>query len=462
MRRVTLLVWALFEAACLPRPQAAQPTAPVTDDTQAAATTSDQTAADSRPAEPVPAGVTPATSRRPAPAAVNRDPTLFAQQPAPQPYPPQPYPPQPQPGQYPQPGQDPQPQPQPGQYPQPQPQPGQYPQPQPQPGQYPQPQPGQYPQPQPGQYPQPYPQPQPYPYPQGYPQPAYPVQPPPTSGTRHNRDGEVILDFTTVGTLAATDIIIRQDVNGGSGTFIMLAGVFGGGALGWLLSEKYPVDSGGARATTIGLLAGIANGALLIRPTEAYDADDVMALLFFGSAIGATSGFIYGRNAELTAGQSTFLGNAVLLGTATAALTGILGSTNGQYDNWENGSLAIGLDAGLLAGALVAPRLDWSPRRSNTVLAATVIGALIGGMIPGLITKRDEDESYNSDLIAGSMTAGLWAGFGLGVMMTRDAAPDIRYRNTGAANTAKNAGTTSYIPYVGDQGQIGLMAGGTW
>jgi hypothetical protein len=358
---------------------------------------------------------------------VNRDPTLFAQ---PQP-PPQPYPPQPQQQPYPS---------------QPQPQPGQYPQ--PQPGQYPQPQPGQYPQPQPGQYPQPQPYPQPY-----------PQQP---SRSSRNRDGEVILDFTTVGTLAATDIIIRQDVNGGAGTLIMFAGVFGGGALGWLLSEKYPVDSGGARATTIGLLAGVANGALLIRPTEAYDPDDVMALLFFGSAIGAGSGFIYGRNADLTSGQSTFLGNAVLLGTATAALTGILGSTNGEYDNWENGALAIGLDVGLLGGALLAPRLDWSPRRSSTVLAATVIGALIGGALPGLITKRDENESYNGDVIAGAMTAGLWAGFGLGIVMTRDAAPDVRYRNTGAANTARNAGMTSYIPYVGEQGQIGLMAGGTW
>ncbi len=188
-----------------------------------------------------------------------------------------------------------------------------------------------------------------------------------------------------------------------------------------------------------------------------------MALLFFGSAIGAASGFIYGHNAELTSGQSTFLGNAVLLGTATAALTGILGSTNGQYDNWENGTLAIGLDAGLLAGALsrAAPRLVAAPlehgaRRDRHRRAHRWHRS------PASSPSATRTSHYNSDLIAGSMTAGLWAGFGLGVMMTRDAAPDVRYRNTGAANTAKNAGMTSYIPYVGDQGQIGLMAGGTW
>lgn len=69
------------------------------------------------------------------------------------------------------------------------------------------------------------------------------------------------------------------------------------------------------------------------------------ALLFFGSALGAGGGFIYGQLADLTPDQATFLGNAVLLGTATAALVGIAGSKNGDYDNWENGTLAVGLDA---------------------------------------------------------------------------------------------------------------------
>jgi len=273
----------------------------------------------------------------------------------------------------------------------------------------------------------------------------------------------VILDFAVVGALASIDILVRQDVNnGGTGTLIMLSGVGGGGALGWLLSDRYEVDPGAAHLTTIGLLAGAANGALLIRPTRAYGAEDVMALLFFGSAIGTTGGFIYGQKADLTSGQSTFLGNAVLLGTATAALTGILGSQNGEYNNWENGTLAIGLDAGLVGGALIAPTLDWSPRRARLVLATTTLGALLGGMIPSLVTKRRDGESYNGDLIAGAMTAGLWAGFGLGIMMTSDSAPDPRYRRPGGAYTVKSARTTSYLPFVGDQGQIGLMAGGTW
>jgi hypothetical protein len=271
----------------------------------------------------------------------------------------------------------------------------------------------------------------------------------------------VIADFAAVGALASIDILIRQDVdNGGAGTLIMLAGVGGGGALGWLLTDRYTVDAAAAHATTLGLLAGAANGALLIRPAESYDAADVMGLLFLGSAIGAGAGFAYGQAADLTSGQTMFLGNAVLLGTATASLVAITGSRNGTFDNWENGSLALGLDAGILAGALIAPSLDWSPGRARTVFAATALGALVGGMIPSLATRREDGEDFNGDLITGAMTAGLWAGFGLGILMTRDTPPDPKYGNPG--KPAGPGSMTSYVPFVGDRGQVGLMAGGTW
>lgn len=274
---------------------------------------------------------------------------------------------------------------------------------------------------------------------------------------------ELIVDFSVVGTLAATQIILRQDVsNGTAGTFIVLAGVGGGGALGWLLADKYQVTSGTAHATTIGLLAGAANAALLIRPTETYDGDDVIGLLFLGSALGAGGGFLYGQTADLTGGQSMFVGNTVLLGTATAALTAIAGSRNDSFDSWENAALAIGLDAGLLAGALIAPRLTWSPRRAQLVFAATAIGALVGGALPGLITKRDEGEDYNGDLIAGCMTAGLWGGFGLGIVATRDMPAALAPPPAAAGRGVPALSTTQIAPWLGDRGQLGVLAGGMW
>jgi hypothetical protein len=327
----------------------------------------------------------------------------------------------------------------------------------------------QAPQPQPSPPPQPYPQPYPPPYPAPYPQQYYPQQYPPpppiepTSGGRRIHDGEVIADFAMVGTLAAVDILLRQDVDNGSfGTMILLGGLFGGGAGGYLLTQKYDVDAAAAHSTTIGLVVGAANGALLIKPMlePDYHAEDVMGLLFLGSAVGAGAGFIYGQKADLTDGQSTFLGTAVLLGTSTAALTAILGSKNGTYDSWENGALAVGLDAGLLGGALIAPQLTWSKKRARIVLAGTVLGALAGGMVAGLTTKkRNDGDDYNGNVVAGCMTAGLWAGFGLGIIVTRDSDPDPKYLGNGPA--APSGASTSFAPFVGERA-MGVTAGGTW
>jgi hypothetical protein len=421
----------LVLSGCLSRTRAVTPAAPISTK----ATTAGE------PTEVAHRDLTPFA--QPSQSSVTSDPTLFAQQPAPhQPAPQQPQPPQPQP--YP---------PQQQGYPPQQPYP-------PQPQGYPPQQP--YP-------PQPYPpQPQGYPpQPYGYPYPPPPQEPLPPPRPSRIHDGEVIGDFASVGALASIDIIVRQDVqNGGVGTMILIAGVVGGGAAGWLLTERYPVNAGSAHATTLGLLVGAANGALLIEPTGWTRPESVIGLLFFGSAIGATGGFLYGQTAKLTAGQATFVGNVTLLGVATAALGAIAGSSDQKFGHWENGTLAIGLDAGLLAGALVAPKLDWSARRSKIVFAATGVGALAGGMLAGLTTNNrstspdgSTSSDPNGDVVAWSMTAGMWAGFGIGALMTRDSAPDPKFSQSsrGAASAP-----TTYAPWVGDQGRLGIMAGGTW
>ncbi len=338
---------------------------------------------------------------------------------------------------------------------------GQAPQPQQQPAPLPPPQPPQQPQP---YYPQPYhPQPQPY-YPP--PPPAYTAPPP---GRSRAHDGEVIGAFAAVGVLASVDILVRQDVdNGGLGTMILLGGLLGGGAGGWLLTQKYEVDAGAAHATTLGLLVGVANAALLIEPVGWTRPESILSLLLVGSAVGAGGGFIYGQSADLTSGQALFVGNLATLGAATAAFGAISGSQDEEFGNWESGTLALGLDAGLVAGAIIAPRLDWSARRAKVVFAATGVGALAGGMIAGLTTNTNDgsgDRDPNGNIVAACMTAGMWGGFVLGAMMTRDSAPDAKYTRS-APPTATPAppapSPTTYAPWVGDRGQLGIMAGGTW
>lgn len=309
-------------------------------------------------------------------------------------------------------------------------------------------------------------------YPQAYPPPpAYPPPMPigesqPSSSRLH--DGEVIADFAVVGTFASIDLLARQDFDNGNAVgFLLVAGMAGGGGIGYLLTNKYDVDAGAAHATTLGLTLGFANGALLIEPTGWEESESVLNLLFLGSAAGATGGFIYGQAAKLTSGQSMFVANMALLGSATAALGAITGSQDGEFGSWENGSLAIGLDGGTAAGALIAPSLDWSPKRAKVVLASTVIGALVGGMAVGLLTENSNDDSRteNGDIAAAGMTAGLWGGFGLGVLMTKQYTPDARFAQPQRASASASRDTSSpaaVMPWVGVRGALGVMTGGSF
>src|SRR5207248_1175639 len=111
--------------------------------------------------------------------------------------------------------------------------------------------------------------------------------------------------------------------------------------------------------------------------------------------------FTYGQAAELTPGQATFVANITLLGAATAAFGAISGSHDG-FGEWQDGTLALGLDGGAVVGAAIAPSLDWSSHRANVVLAWTAIGAIGGGMIAGLVASPSSSNatSHNGDLVS--------------------------------------------------------------
>jgi hypothetical protein len=118
--------------------------------------------------------------------------------------------------------------------------------------------------------------------------------------------------------------------------------------------------------------------------------------------------------------------------------------------------LAVGLGAGVLGGALIAPHLHGSPRRSKVVFASTALGATLGGMLVRVVTKPSNGDSSSGDLVAGCMIAGMWGGFRLGILMTKGAEPDVRFNNP--APGVRRDGCT----FAGDRGRVGMMAGGTW
>jgi hypothetical protein len=119
------------------------------------------------------------------------------------------------------------------------------------------------------------------------------------------------------------------------------------------------------------------------------------------------------------------------------------------------------MDGCTVAGAAIAPHLDWSTHRANLVFAATGLGALAGGMLSGLLTepKNGGTTDANGDVVAGSMTAGLWGGFVLGILMTKDDVPDPRFGNQD--KPAKTASSTPIMPWANAHG-LGLMTGGSF
>ena len=79
-----------------------------------------------------------------------------------------------------------------------------------------------------------------------------------------------------------------------------------------------------------------------------------------------------------------------------------------------------------------------------------------------LANNEGESRTDNGDVVAGAMTAGLWGGFGLGVMMTKQYSPDPAFAQPATTTASKPATPTTILPWVGVSGQLGVMTGGSF
>jgi hypothetical protein len=303
---------------------------------------------------------------------------------------------------------------------------------------------------------QPYPAAYPYAQPYGYQAPVIVASGPPPRRTGHL---ELTADFAAIGvlgTVAAMDARDFDDKN--TGTLLVMGGAIGGGAIGYLLADGLDVTRGEAHATTMGLGLGAANGALLLVPLGADDAsDEVLTTLFVSGAIGATGGLLVGKKLHMTEGQALFAGNVALLGIGTAAIGGALMHDDGEdLEGSSMGTLAIGLDAGALAGLVIAPRIDWSRRRARYVGLASLAGCFAGSLIGALASgNKNEDGSSDPDpdVAAAGLLVGMWGGFAAGIALTGDFAPD-------PGHSPPSGPRTSLMPMVGAGREVGVAVAG--
>jgi hypothetical protein len=292
-------------------------------------------------------------------------------------------------------------------------------------------------------------------------QPPLAEQPPVDRGPRMGHI-ELVADFAAVGLLSTVAALDARDYDDkDTGTLLVMGGTLGAGAVGWLVADKLEVTRAEAHAASMGLGLGVANAALLLVPLHAEDeSSQVLATLAIGSGIGVVGGLAVGKKLRLTEGQATFAGNLALLGVGTAAITAaLIDDDDGEADSGEMSALAIGLDAGAIAGLAIAPKIDWSRRRARYVGMSSLAGLFVGSLV-GALAATDKDDTGSShtdpDIAATGVLVGMWGGFAAGIALTGDFAPDPSHTKAAPTSTP-----TSLLPLVGPQREVGItIAGG--
>lgn len=260
--------------------------------------------------------------------------------------------------------------------------------------------------------------------------------------------------------LTSITLIDRADAGESkSASLLIVGGALGGGALGYLLADGLHARRSDAYASAAGLSLGITNAALLLRPLgRTATSEEILPILLAGSVVGAGAGLAVGHGLALTRGQVMFAADLGLLGVGTVALTSGLFDKDDQADDTELIALQVGLDVGVAAGLVLAPQVDWSYRRSRWVGAASLAGFFAGSLIA--VGATDKGEDPDPDVVGASVLTGMWAGFGLGVMLTRGWDPDPAGGTGATGATGGTAATMTLVPRVA-RDQIGVgVAGG--
>jgi hypothetical protein len=291
----------------------------------------------------------------------------------------------------------------------------------------------------------------------------------------------VIANFAGLGILASATLLDVQDYDDpGTGTLIVIGGALGGGAMGWMISDRMNLTRGQGHAVSLGTGLGLLNAALLLVPTDNSEtSEEVLTTLLVGGTAGAAAGIALGKSLDLTEGQSLFATNVALLGLGSSLIVSTMmdDDEDGDAEAGAMTALVIGLDGGAAGGLLLAPKIKWSRGRARFVGAATLVGTFLGGMIGGLLATDQvmnpetgtTDSETNPDIAAAGLLVGMWGGFAGGIALSTGWAPDKRFRTdlpppaTSPTPTPAPAPapTITAAPMIGD-GRLGVVATGSF
>lgn len=233
------------------------------------------------------------------------------------------------------------------------------------------------------------------------------------------------------------DLLDVDDVRAGT---VVVMGATAGGVVGSLYGTRgKTMTAGMADAWSLGMFAGAGNALLLSSPIGLFDAatnasEKVQTFVLASTWGAATAGLVIGDRIRPTRGQVSVVETFGLMGVASTLLSLAMIQPDSLDGDVFLGITAAGLDAGIGAGAWFASRLDWSHSRARLVSLSAFLGALAGGGT-SLLLFADSANDNTGRLAAAITLGGLWGGFALGTHLTRDMAPDYRFRRRGLAST---------------------------
>jgi hypothetical protein len=209
-----------------------------------------------------------------------------------------------------------------------------------------------------------------------------------------------------------------------------------------------------ADSYTLGMIEGFANGGLLAHPLGlTTSSEQTQTTLLLSGGAGAIAGLAYGYEVKPTRGQIAFAGTLSVLGAASTGLGIGIGQPDFDGDKWAT-TIAIGTDAGLVAGLGFGRNLDWSVSRGRIVQLGVLLGGLVG-LAAGALINGDHSDNGNDTarLISATSLAGMWGGFGIAVRATSNMRPDRQYAP---------AGPNVNVAPMGVRGGGGAMLTGTF
>jgi hypothetical protein len=185
-----------------------------------------------------------------------------------------------------------------------------------------------------------------------------------------------------------------------------------GGVLGNWLAKKYEVTKAQARTITSGAMIGAVTGGLFadVIDVDGSSTGEIALGVGLGSLVGVGGGIVAARADQLSTGDVAIMDSFALYGIAGGLALGA--AMQPAEDEAYSLNAVLGGAGGWVAGALLGPKIDASPRR----VAAMALGALALGGAPWLVYLGVEDGSTTSDeqAIGFASSVGIVAGAYLG------------------------------------------------